>query len=160
MDRETKKQLLRDLPYGLFAACTKGPGGEDHIFLLSWVTQASFEPPLLACCVHTDSRAHDHLAEAGRPITINLLGDDQGELARTVLEGPEFAGGEVAGSPYKQAANGCGLLVDALGAIEARVVSVTEGGDHDVLLVEVEEVHRFREGDLLTHESSGMNYAG
>jgi flavin reductase (DIM6/NTAB) family NADH-FMN oxidoreductase RutF len=160
MDEETKKHLLRDLPYGLFAACTKSPEGEDHVFLLSWVTQASFEPPLLACCVHAESQAHDHLAEEGRPIAINLLADDQEELARTLLEGPAFEDDEVADTPYKEGANGCALLPETMGAIEARVVSVTEGGDHDILLVEIEDVHRFREGEILTHESSGMTYAG
>lgn len=160
MDEETKTSLLRDLPYGLFAASTRSPEGDDHVFLLSWVTQASFEPPLLACCVHADSTAHDHLAEPGSRIAINLLGDDQTELARSMLEGPEFGDDEVAGTPYKRGASSCALLPETLGAIEATVRSVTEGGDHDVLVVEIDEVHRFGEGDLLTHESSGMTYAG
>jgi flavin reductase (DIM6/NTAB) family NADH-FMN oxidoreductase RutF len=160
MDEDAKTSLLRAIPYGLFAACTNSPEGDDHVFLLSWVTQASFDPPLLACGVHEESTAHDHLAEEGRKIAINLLAKDQEELARTLLEGPEFGEDEVAGTPYKEGANGCGLLPETLGAIEARVVSVTEGGDHDVLLVEIEDVHRFREGEVLTHESSGMTYAG
>lgn len=160
MDQGTKKTLLRDLPYGLFAACTRSDEGEDHVFLLSWVTQASFDPPLLACCVHTESRAHEHLSEPGSPLVINLLAADQEELARSILGGPAFEEEQVAGSPVKQASNGCALLVDTLGALEARVVDVAEGGDHDVFIVEIEDVHRFREGELLTHESSGMVYAG
>jgi flavin reductase (DIM6/NTAB) family NADH-FMN oxidoreductase RutF len=160
MDEDTKTSLLRDLPYGLFAACTRSPEGDDHVFLLSWVTQASFEPPLLACGVHADSQAHDHLAEEGAPIAINLLGEEQTELARSLLEGPTFEDDEVAGTPHKDAANRCKILPETLGAIEAEVVSITGGGDHDVVLVEITDVHRFREGDLLTHESSGMTYAG
>lgn len=160
MDQGTKQQLLRAVPYGLFAACTRSPEGEDHVFLLSWVTQASFEPPLLACGVHEESRAHEHLAEEGAPIAINLLGEQQAELARKLLEGPSFEDDEVAGTPRKQGANGCSLLPETLGAIEARVLDVMEGGDHDVVLVEITDVHRFREGELLTHETSGMTYAG
>lgn len=160
MDGEAKTSLLREFPYGLFAACTEAPEGGDHVFLLSWVTQASFDPPLLACCVHRDSTAHDHLAEPGRPIAVNLLGEDQADLARELLEGPEFGPDEVATTPYKRASNGCALLVETLGALEGTVRSVAGGGDHDVLVVEVEEAHRFREGDVLTHDSSGMTYAG
>lgn len=160
MDEETKTNLLRDVPYGLFAACTRGPEGENHIFLLSWVTQASFQPPLLACCIHTDSRAHDHLSEEGSPVAINLLASDQTDLARSVLEGPSFGDDEVAGTSYKQAANGCALLPETLGAIEGTVRSLTEGGDHDVFVVEIDDVHRFHDGELLTHETSGMTYAG
>jgi flavin reductase (DIM6/NTAB) family NADH-FMN oxidoreductase RutF len=160
MDEAVKTSLLRDLPYGLFAACTQSPEGEDHVFLLSWVTQASFEPPLLACGVHTDSQAHDHLAQEGAPIAINLLAEDQADLATALLEGPAFGEDEVADTPYKEAANGCAILPETLGAIEARVVDVAEGGDHDVLIVEITDAHRFGDGELLTHESSGMTYAG
>lgn len=160
MDQDTKKRLLRELPYGLFAACTRGADGDHHVFLLSWVTQASFSPPLLACGVHTESTAYRHLTEEDSPLTINLLGEGQAELARRILEGLSFEEGEVDGTEYKEAANGCALLTQTLGAIEADVRSVTEAGDHDVIVVEVEDVHRFRDGDLLTHQTADMTYAG
>jgi flavin reductase (DIM6/NTAB) family NADH-FMN oxidoreductase RutF len=160
MDEGAKTSLLRSIPYGLFAATTVSPEGDDHVFLLSWVTQASFEPPLLACCVHADSTAHDHLADDDRPIAINILSEQQTDLAHELLEGPEFGPDEVAGTPYKRAANGCALLPETIGGIEARVQTVAEGGDHDVLIVRIEEAHEFEDGEPLTHESSGMTYAG
>lgn len=160
MDEQAKKSLLRSIPYGLYAACTRSPDGEHHAFLLSWVTQASFDPPLIVACVHRDSRAYRHLAGQGRPIAINLLGSEQKPLATKILGDAEIDEETIAGQTIKQAANGCALLPSTLGAIEAEVVDEAGDGDHAVLVFEITDAHRFREGEPLTHETSGMTYAG
>lgn len=159
MDEEAKKHLLRSIPYGLYAACTRSPDGDHHAFLLSWVTQASFDPPLIVCCVHRESTAYEHLSRAPA-LAINLLGDDQKELATRILGKGSVEGDRVAGEATKTAANGCLMLPSTLGAIEARVVDEAGEGDHAVLVCRVTDAHRFRDGEPLTHQTSGMTYAG
>lgn len=161
MDQAAKKQLLRTIPYGLYAACTRGDDGDQNIFILSWVTQASFDPPLMVACVHKESRAYEHLTAGERePIAINLLGDDQAALATEILKGAEFHEGQVAGTPYQPAANGCAALPETLGVIEAEVIDEASGGDHAILVLELTQATVFRSGEPLTHETSGMKYAG
>lgn len=161
MDEDAKTTLLRSIPYGLYAACTQGPEDEHHAFLLSWVTQASFDPPLLACCVHTESTAYKHLTqEPDAPMAINLLAEGQKPFGTAILQGAEFDDGQVGDEPYKEAANGCALIPSTLGALEVTVVDEVAHGDHAVFVCEVTDAHRFREGDPLTHESTGWTYGG
>lgn len=161
MDEDAKKTLLRSIPYGLYVACTRSPDGDHHAFLLSWVTQASFKPPLVVCCVHTDSTAYQHLtSEDGAPLAVNLLTADQQPFATAVLQGASFEDGKVGDETYKEAASGCALIPSTLGALEVAVVDEVAHGDHAVFVCEVTDAHRFREGEPLTHETTGWTYGG
>ena len=46
LDADAKKVLLRKIPHGLFV-CGVREGDEVNGFTASWVTQGSFEPPLV-----------------------------------------------------------------------------------------------------------------
>ena len=50
LDLEAKKVLLRKIPHGLFI-CGVREGDEINGFTASWVTQGSFEPPLVVMAV-------------------------------------------------------------------------------------------------------------
>ena len=49
-----KKTLLRKIPHGVFI-CGVAENGEVNGFTASWVTQGSFEPPLVVMAVRSDS---------------------------------------------------------------------------------------------------------
>lgn len=159
MDEKAKKKLLRVIPYALYAACTRGPTGEHHVFLLSWVTQASFEPPLVVCCVHRESRAHKELLDS-HVLTLNLLGADQKPFATEILKHAPFTKEDVAGQRFREGANGCAHVTSTLGAIELKVLERVSRGDHSVFVCEVTDAHAFREGEPLTHENTGWHYGG
>lgn len=160
MDDDAKTQLLRSIPYGLYAATTRGPDGDHHAFLLSWVTQSSFDPPLIVCCVNRESTAYRHLDEEPGHMVVNLLGEDQQPFATTILQGAAFEGDTIGGEPYKEAANGCAIVPSTLGALEVEVLDQVDRGDHAVFVCEVTQAHAFREGEPLTHEATGWTYAG
>src|SRR5436853_7838363 len=46
MDEAAKKTVLRLFPYGLYAVTVKH-GGDAHGRTANWVTQASFDPPMV-----------------------------------------------------------------------------------------------------------------
>lgn len=161
MDEAAKKTQLRSVPYGLYVGCTRGDDG-DHAFLLSWFTQTSFKPPMVAIGVHRESRAYTHLTE-GEPgvIAVSLLGDDQQPFATEVLKGKAIDGDAIAGRPAKRGANGCIVVPDCLGALELEVLEETRaGGDHALFVCKVTEAHAFRDGSILTHEKTGWHYGG
>lgn len=162
MDETAKKTLLRTVPYGLYAATTRRPDGEHHIFLLSWFTQVSFDPPLVACGVHKEGKGYASLTgDPGRPMAVNLLGDDQKPLGEALLKKPGFEEDTVAGTPYELAKNGCAILPETLGALELEVVEeAAEDGDHALFICQVTDAHLFEEGQPLTHTNTGWHYAG
>ena len=57
LDLDAKKTLLRKIPHGLFI-CGVTEGQEVNGFTASWVTQASFEPPLVVMAVRSAGSSH------------------------------------------------------------------------------------------------------
>jgi len=48
MDPDTKKMALRMIPYGIYVLTAKGSDGSIAAAIVNWVTQTSFDPPLVA----------------------------------------------------------------------------------------------------------------
>ena len=60
LDLEAKKVLLRKIPHGLFI-CGVREGDEINGFTASWVTQGSFEPPLVVMAVRSEGSSHEKI---------------------------------------------------------------------------------------------------
>ncbi|MBV9257702.1 MAG: flavin reductase, partial [Ktedonobacteraceae bacterium] len=79
MDPAIKKQALRLFTYGLYAVtCTQ----EDDVnaFTANWLTQVSFEPPLLAVSVENNSKSLPMILDSGK-FAVNVLRTGQREFA-------------------------------------------------------------------------------
>src|SRR5213083_2324568 len=79
MDEAAKKTVLRHFPYGLYALTVRHDG-EEHGMTASWVTQASFEPPMVAVAVENTSKTIAMIRDAHH-FAVNLLQQGQRELA-------------------------------------------------------------------------------
>ena len=75
MDDAAKKTALRMIPYGIYVM-TAEKGDEIAAATVNWVTQTSFEPPLLVVGVKSDSGAYAVSRSAGN-FALNMLGKDQ-----------------------------------------------------------------------------------
>ena len=79
LDLAAKKVLLRKIPHGLFI-CGVREGEEVNGFTASWVTQGSFEPPLVVVSVKADGSSHG-IIERTKRFSLNVLRSDQKDLA-------------------------------------------------------------------------------
>ena len=61
IDADTKKLALRMIPYGISVLTAKDSDGTIAAGTVNWVTQISFDPPLVAIGVKADSGAYDNL---------------------------------------------------------------------------------------------------
>ena len=75
MDANAKKTAPRMIPYGLYVL-TGESDGRVAAATVNWVTQASFEPPLIAVGVKADSSAHEVIKQVGA-FALNVLGKGQ-----------------------------------------------------------------------------------
>ena len=82
MDANTRKTTLRMIPYGLYVLTSASADGRVAAATVNWVTQASFEPPLVVVGVKADSGAHALIKET-KAFALNVLGKGQGPLAFT-----------------------------------------------------------------------------
>lgn len=159
MDGVTKKSVLRLFTYGLFAV-TASHQGEVSAMTANWLSQASFEPPMLMLAVEADSQSR-RVIEASNAFALNVLASGQRELAGRL-------GRASARNPDKLAAiawrpgqtTGAPLLEDALAWLECRVTGSLPAGDHVVVVAEVVEVGLNREGQPLTMAEAGFRYFG
>ena len=76
MDENAKKTALRMIPYGLYVLTAEDSQGRMSGATVNWVTQTSFQPPLVALGVKKDSLIHDIIKESGK-FALNVLGKNQ-----------------------------------------------------------------------------------
>ncbi len=140
MDADAKKTALRMIPYGIYVLTAEGPDGTVAAATVNWVTQTSFDPPLVAIGVKSDSGAYDTLRKAGS-FALNFLGKGQQGAAFTFFKPAEVADGKISGEPYSSGATGAPLLANAQASVECKLAEVVERGDHHIVIGEVVEAH-------------------
>jgi flavin reductase (DIM6/NTAB) family NADH-FMN oxidoreductase RutF len=138
MNADAKKTALRMIPYGIYVLTSDDGKGTVAAATVNWVTQASFSPPLVAVGVKTDSGAYQAISTS-RAFALNMLGKDQKGVAFTFFKPTEVSDGKLSGQPYRKGTTGAPILADASAAVECRVVSIVEQGDHHVVVGEVVE---------------------
>src|SRR6266545_3757427 len=110
MDPNTKKTTLRMIPYGLYVL-TAAHGERVAAGTVNWVTQASFEPPLLAVGVKTDSHAHALIKES-KAFALNVLGKGQQAMAYTFFKPADKQGPTISGEPFRPGTTGSPILTN------------------------------------------------
>ena len=158
IDAEAKKTVLRMFTYGLYALTVPdGEGGNGAT--VNWVTQVSFDPPLIAVSVEKTSRSIV-LIRQHRVFALNVYSSDQRELAGQLGKRSANRSDKFAGVSWDSGTTGAPLLTDALGYVECSVRSEIDSGDSAIFVVEVVAAGVRSSGRPLTMESSGFKHAG
>ncbi|MAR07022.1 MAG: diguanylate cyclase [Cyanobium sp. NAT70] len=158
LDLDAKKTLLRKIPHGLFV-CGVREGDDVNGFTASWVTQGSFEPPLVVMGVRADSTSHGIIERSGR-FSLNVLRADQKDLAAVFFKPQKGMGGRFEAAPFQEGPLGLPLLDDAIGGVECELVGQIKHGDHTVFVGEVKSARLIADGEALSMASTGWNYGG
>lgn len=158
LDLDAKKTLLRKIPHGLFI-CGVAEGDEVNGFTASWVTQGSFDPPLVVMGVRADSTSNGMIKRTRR-FSLNVLAADQKNLAATFFKPQSAVGGRFEAAPFALGSLGLPILKDALGGVECELVGELAHGDHTVFIGEVKSAVLHRDGDALELSSTGWQYGG
>ena len=135
MDANAKKTALRMIPYGLYVL-TAAHGDKVAAATVNWVTQASFEPPLVAVGVKADSHAHALIKDA-KAFALNVLGKGQGPLAYTFFKPAEKKDQTISGEPYRAGSTGSPILTNTPAYIECTLETTVEMGDHSIFVGKV-----------------------
>jgi len=158
MDASTKKKVLRTFTYGLYAVSCANEG-EVNIFTANWLTQVSFDPPLVAVSIENDSKSLPMILRS-RIFTINVLRDGGRELAgrlgKSAIQHPDKLDGVV----YDIGANGCPILHEALAWVACEARHTVEAGDSTLVVGEVVDTGMLDEGKPLTMAEAGFRHAG
>lgn len=159
MDETVRKKVLRMVPHGL-QIVTVRDGPSFYGYTSSWMTQGSFEPPLLVLGVRRESLARAMMAKEG-VFAVHFPGREQISMVKAFFKAPAHEEGSLAGYAFKVGvATGCPVLEDVLAHAECRVVHEWDHGDHSVVVGEVLDVGLHREGAPLLMADTPWHYGG
>ena len=158
MDQEAKKTVLRLIPYGLFAVTASDAAGEAGM-TANWLTQVSFDPPLVAVAVEADARTLAAIRASGH-FAVNVLPAGQRELAGLLGRRSKNVPDKLQQTPHHAGETGSPILDIALGYVECRLQSETPAGDHALVVGEVIAAGLGSAGEPLTLRETGFRYAG
>ena len=158
MDAAVKKQALRLFTYGLYAVMTSDKD-EVNAFTANWLTQVSFEPPLVAVSIENDAKSLTMIRNSGT-FTINVLRTGQRELAGTLGKSALKAPDKLAGIPHTKTEEGYPILESAVGWVACEVRQMVLTGDSTLVIAEVVDAGLLAEGQPLTMAEAGFRHAG
>ena len=154
---------LKMIPYGFYAIGSHYDG-DDNLMVLNWLTQASFEPQLIALGLQKSAYSYALIEKSGKLVVNILRAEDQEAIAGLTksrdknpdkMKDAAYSAGPTSGAP----------VLDAAAAfLECEVVDTLEtGGDHNIVLAKVvnAEVRKPGEaGETLNLPDMGWSYAG
>jgi len=160
MDPAQKKVALRAINYGLYVLTARdgddyGAGG------VNWLSQASFEPPLVMAAVKADSGSAAIIGRTGA-FAVSVLADDQLDIGKAFFRSTTVEDGKINGQEFELGPEtGAPLITACPWWFECRVTDTVARGDHTVFVAEVVNAGvRDESKTPLLLRSTGMNYGG
>jgi len=159
MNATNRKKTLRMLSNGLYVL-TSSSGERYGAATVSWVSQASFSPPLLMAAVRPDSNVFACLRESGVAV-LHIVGRGQEEMARRFFAPTRADDGGINGEPYQRGVTRAPILRQAPAYVECKVRNIFSGlGDHALVVLEVVDAECRAPVRPLTIAESPWEYGG
>ena len=116
---------------------TARDGDDVGAATVNWVTQTSFEPPLIAIGVKAGSGPLEVLKKVGN-FALNMCAKSQQDMAFGFFKPAKVEGETISGEPFHLDSTGSPILENTPASVEFKVV---EKGDHHVVIGEVINAH-------------------
>lgn len=145
-------EALGKMTYGIYVLTSCY---QEHIngMIASWVSQISYEPPLIMVAVHPNRYSH-HLIENGGVFALHVLSDSQKNLLMR-FKGPDPKN-KFCGLNWTRGKTSCPILSDCLAYLECELKVHYRPGNHTLFVGEVLAAGGPAEGIPLTT----MDYDG
>ena len=158
LDKTAKKAVLRLFTYGLYTV-TCAHAGDTNVFTANWITQTSFDPPMVALSVENDSASLPIILASGL-FAVAPFATGQRDLAGALGKPRAHVGDKLAGRAHTVSPSGLPILDATLGYVECCVVGQLVTGDSTLIAGEVIGAALQREGDPLTMREAGFKHSG
>jgi flavin reductase (DIM6/NTAB) family NADH-FMN oxidoreductase RutF len=153
-------EALRQLPYGLYVIGVRSKGnGDMNALAASWVTQCSFDPPMLMVAVRKPSLTYD-LVKSGKVFALNLLDKKERRIIRTLEKPARNVGDKLGKVGHVEEDTGAPILRHAFAYVECKVRAIYEPGDHALVVGEVVHAGLRSPGDPLMCADLKWHYGG
>ena len=131
--------------------------GKINGMIASWVSQVSYEPPLIAVAVHENRLSHGLVRESGL-FALHVMGRQHKRMvSRFMTSDPET---KFSGIGWKPGQTGCPILEDCVACFECRVKTSIQPGNHMVFFGEVVNAMTVSDAEPLTTRDYHGQYIG
>lgn len=138
MDPIARKTTLRMLTNGVYIITSRN-GEEYGGATVTWISQASFHPPLVMAAIRPESSVYKCIVES-KLAAIHILSAEQTEIAQKFFTPTTVQNGQMNGQLFAEGKTTVPVLTDPPAYIECKVLRVVDGmGDHAVVIMEVLE---------------------
>jgi flavin reductase (DIM6/NTAB) family NADH-FMN oxidoreductase RutF len=158
MDEFAKKEALRLFTYGLYAV-TCGGEHDRNAFTANWVSQVSFDPPLVVVSVENTSHSLPIIRRDGC-FGVNVFAADDRDLAGRLGKGYEKHPEKIEGLHWASASDDCPVLADAPAWVACKVIGELPAGDSTLVLGQVVDAAVQHRVEPLTMLAAGFKHAG
>jgi flavin reductase (DIM6/NTAB) family NADH-FMN oxidoreductase RutF len=150
LDPDTFRAVLGRFASGITVVTARDEAGRDCGMTVSAFASLSLEPPLVLACIDRKAAMHGMLLEA-ETFAVNILSSGQEPLSRRFADPDSH--GRFDGVGFRRGRTGAALLEDALAHLECRIVQRVDGGDHTIVIGEVERAWASEGRPLLYYRS-------
>ena len=114
--------------------------GVNHGMTANAFSSVSLDPPLILVSIDKKAGMHEYMMNSDI-FCVNILSESQRQWSDWWAGKAPKDGDQFADSPYTTKATGCPVLDDTLGYLDCKVWARYEGGDHTLVLGEVQEAY-------------------
>ena len=129
------RQALGNWGTGVTIVATSGTDGKPYGLTVSSFTSLSFDPPLILVCLDNRISGLQAFKDSGK-FGVSVLGEDQADLSTLFARKDSVRPPEL----YFTGKTGVPLITGSIVGIECKNFAMYDGGDHQILVGEVEAV--------------------
>jgi len=150
------QDVLDTFHYGIYLITIAADGGYNGM-IASWITQCSYEPPLIAVAVRKNRLTHSQIKITGR-FGVNVLPEEsKGIVNRFKIPDWKKKFDDI---DYSISKVGNPIIKDALGFLDCTVEKAIELGDHTLFISRITGGDMIRSGHVLTTDQYNGVYRG
>ena len=137
IDKGLFRQVLGCFATGITVVTTRQADEALHGLTINSFTSVSLDPPLVLICVERQARSHEYITQSGA-FAVNFLNERQEIISERFSARAPLVSGNFEGVPYRIAATGSPVLEGCLAWLDCRVWATYDGGDHTIIVGQVE----------------------
>ena len=130
---EQFREVMGHFATGVTVVTTRGDDGTPYGVTVNAFTSVSLDPLLVLVCLDNSLSGLEAFQESGR-FGVSILSEDQQQDSNFFAK----SGSDRTQHPYLEGSTGIPLLPGCLASLECRIVETFPGGDHQIIVGEVQ----------------------
>ena len=147
---------LGKMTYGIYVLTT---AHEERIngMIASWVSQISYDPPLVMVAVHPSRYSHQMIRKSGG-FALHVIEKDRKEFLKRFKGADPI--GKFSGIGWRRGSTGSPIIEDCIAWIECKILNQFDPGNHSLFIGQIVDAKRVSENPAMSTADYEGVYTG